>query len=89
VSVKIETTIDTSRGNDSSIPTPVIPTAVTRRGFVQMGGALFVSLALPAGFSACKKAVSTAGGGNQPDPSLLHRGLRFAATIRFWHGRPC
>src|SRR5882724_3564987 len=66
VSVKIETTIDAARGNDSSIPT-----AVTRRGFVQMGGALFVSLALPAGFSACKKGVTTTGGDNQLDPSLL------------------
>jgi CO/xanthine dehydrogenase Mo-binding subunit len=36
-----------------------------------MGGALFVSLALPAGFSACKRGASTPASGNQLDPSLL------------------
>jgi hypothetical protein len=50
VSVRIETPIATARANNSPIPTEL-----TRPGFVQMGGALFVSLALPVGFSACKR----------------------------------
>jgi len=66
VSVKLETPSDTARNSDGSIPT-----ALTRRGFVQVGGALFVSLALPAGFSACKRNGSTPASGNQLDPSLL------------------
>ncbi len=41
-------------GAESATPVDSLrPTTLTRRGFVQMGGALFVSLALPAGFSAC------------------------------------
>src|SRR5882672_3218586 len=66
VSVKIDTPIDPAAANDSPIPT-----TLTRRGFVQVGGALFVSLALPAGFSACKRGVSTPASDNQLDPSLL------------------
>jgi len=63
--VKIDTPIDPAAANDSPIPT-----TLTRRGFVQVGGALFVSLALPAAFSACTKR-SPVASGNQLDPALL------------------
>ena len=65
MSVKIDTPIDPAAANDSPIPT-----TLTRRGFVQVGGALFVSLALPAAFSACTKR-SPVASGNQLDPALL------------------
>ena len=45
--------------------------AVTRRGFVKMGGALFVSFALPAGFSARAAESQTALPPHQLDPALL------------------
>lgn len=44
-------------------------TTVTRRGFVKMGGALFVSLAIPAKFAA--QAGGATGAQNSLDPTLL------------------
>src|SRR5882672_303489 len=44
---------------------------LTRRGFVKIGGALFVSLAIPAGFSAEGIASPTSLGTKQLDPTLL------------------
>ena len=43
-------TVKTETGNDSPLAT-----TVTRRGFVKMGGALFVSLYLPAKICGCQR----------------------------------
>lgn len=50
-----------------------ITMTLTRRGFVKMGGALFVSVsfAIPAGLSAMATESQTSLHPNQPDPSLL------------------
>ena len=61
--------------SDSSL----IATTITRRGFVKIGGALFVSALLPSGFRALG-----AEGGALLDPTLWLRGWRFTTTIQFW-----
>jgi CO/xanthine dehydrogenase Mo-binding subunit len=63
-------TAETENYNDSTITT-----TLTRRGFVKIGGALFVSIYIPAGFSA-KAAESQASPlSNQLDPALLRSWL--------------
>ena len=55
-------TVKTKTGNDSPLAT-----TVTRRGFVKMGGALFVSLYLPGKFAAANAAETQ----TSLDPALL------------------
>jgi len=66
VTLKTEASVDSTSTTDSPFTT-----TLTRRGFVKTGGALFVSLALPAGFSACTRASQTSPQANQLDPTLL------------------
>jgi CO/xanthine dehydrogenase Mo-binding subunit len=47
------------------------PITITRRGFVKTGGALFVSLAIPAGFSVLAAEGQSFPSKNQLNPSLL------------------
>jgi nicotinate dehydrogenase subunit B len=63
--VKARTAQANTSSNSSSAMT------ITRRGFVQMGGALFVSLAVPAGVSAIAVAGSTSPSPTALDPTLL------------------
>jgi nicotinate dehydrogenase subunit B len=55
----------------SDSPIAPITTTLTRRGFVKMGGALFVSFALPVGFHALTAEGQDSLQTNQLDPTLL------------------
>lgn len=72
-------TMKTGASDDSTMAT-----TITRRGFVKMGGALFVSLAIPAGFSAL-----AAEGEASLDPALLASWLEIRSdnTILMRTGR--
>jgi CO/xanthine dehydrogenase Mo-binding subunit len=77
-------TVKTETSGDSTITT-----AITRRGFVKMGGALFVSLAVPVGFAANAADGQTPLDTNQLDPSLLASWLEIRSdnTILMRTGR--
>jgi nicotinate dehydrogenase subunit B len=55
---------------ETSSDSPITMT-ITRRGFVKMGGALFVSFAIPPGLSAMAAESQTSLPTNQLDPTLL------------------
>jgi nicotinate dehydrogenase subunit B len=55
---------------ENSSDSPITMT-LTRRGFVKMGGALFVSFALPANFSAMTAGNQSSVDASQLDPTLL------------------
>src|SRR3984957_11789935 len=58
---------------EDPVDCPITPpgATITRRGFVKMGGALFVSLTVPAGLSAEVAKVLTPHHANQLNPTLL------------------
>ncbi len=66
-----------------------LATTLTRRGFVKMGGALFVSFALPAGFRAQTAESQASLQTNQLDPTLLGSWLEIRSdnTILMRTGR--
>ena len=80
-------TLKTETSSDSPI-TP-FSTTLTRRGFVKMGGALFVSFALPAGFRAQTVEGHASLQANQLDPTLLASWLEIRSdnTILMRTGR--
>lgn len=80
-------TLKTETSNDSPI-TP-FSTTLTRRGFVKMGGALFVSFALPTGFLAQTAEGQDSLQINQLDPTLLASWLEIRSdnTILMRTGR--
>jgi len=59
-------TMKTETSSDS-----LLPTTLTRRGFVKRGGVLFVSFAIPVGFSAQTAEGKASLETNQLDPTLL------------------
>ena len=80
-------TLKTETSSDSPI-TP-FSTTLTRRGFVKMGGALFVSFALSAGFRAQTVEGHASLQANQLDPTLLASWLEIRSdnTILMRTGR--
>jgi len=58
--------VKTEKSSDS-----IVATVLTRRGFVRTGGALFVSLGMPAAFSARATESDSSTDPNQPDPKQL------------------
>jgi CO/xanthine dehydrogenase Mo-binding subunit len=80
-------TLKTETSSDS----PIAPfsTTLTRRGFVKMGGALFVSFALPTGFLAQTAESQDSLQLNQLDPTLLASWLEIRSdnTILMRTGR--
>jgi CO/xanthine dehydrogenase Mo-binding subunit len=80
-------TLKTETSSDSPI-TP-FSTTLTRRGFVKMGGALFVSFALPTGFLAQTAEGQDSLQINQLDPTLLASWLEIRSdnTILMRTGR--
>src|SRR5271156_2843207 len=66
-----------------------LATTLTRRGFVKMGGALFVSIAVPAGFRAQTAESQASHLTNQLDPTLLGSWLEIRSdnTILMRTGR--
>jgi len=80
-------TLKTETSSDSPI-TP-FSTTLTRRGFVKMGGALFVSFALPTGFLAQTAESQDSLQLNQLDPTLLASWLEIRSdnTILMRTGR--
>ena len=80
-------TLKTETSSDS--PSTPFSTTLTRRGFVKMGGALFVSFALPTGFLAQTAESQDSLQLNQLDPTLLASWLEIRSdnTILMRTGR--
>jgi nicotinate dehydrogenase subunit B len=80
-------TLKTETSSDSQIMP--FTTTLTRRGFVKMGGALFVSFVLPAGFRAQTGESQASLQANQLNPTLLASWLeiRSDSTILMRTGR--
>ena len=76
---------------EASSDSPITPftTTLTRRGFVKMGGALFVSFTFPAGFRAQTAESQASLQTNQLDPTLLASWLEIRSdnTILMRTGR--
>ena len=76
---------------ETSCDSPIMPftTTLTRRGFVKIGGALFVSFALPAGLRAQTAESQASLQTNQLNPALLASWLEIRSdnTILMRTGR--